>query len=274
MEAQNTSNILVNGTLDTIITIANNEIHNLYNYGANINLQHNFSGTEKLSINLDYIYYKDKNPVTYLNSYFKGNGSFVYDQRTRSNKSTPIEFWTGTFDYSKKLGKNIDLEAGLKGTVSNFVNDVKIENVVQNNWVTDPALTANYELNENISAAYASFTVAFSEKTSSKLGLRYEYTNSNLGSATVKNIVDKHYGNLFPSFFISHTIDDNNSFNFSYSRRITRPTFNDMAPFVIFMDPSTFFSGNPALQPSISDAIKTDYLFKKIYSVAYIYLRG
>lgn len=272
MNAQNTSHMLVNGILDTIITITNKEIHNLYNYGANINLQHNFSGNEKLSINLDYIYYKDKNPVTYLNSYFKGNGIFVYDQRTRSNKTTPIKFWTGTFDYSKKLGKKVDLEAGLKGTVSNFINDVRIENVIQGNWVTDPDLTANYELNENISAAYTSFTIAFSEKTSSKLGLRYEYTNSNLGSAAVKNIVDRHYGNLFPSFFISHTIDDNNSFNFSYSRRITRPTFNDMAPFVIFMDPSTFFSGNPALQPSISDAVKTDYLFKKyILSLTYTY---
>lgn len=272
MDAQNSSYVFTDSRLDTVINIATNEIHNLYNYGANINLQHTFSASEKLSVNLDYIYYKDKNPVTYLNSYFNGNRNFIYDQRTRSSKSTPIEFWTGTFDYSKKLGKKVDLDAGLKGTISKFENDVRIENVLQNIWVTDPALTARYELNENISAAYTALTVALSEKTTSKLGLRYEYTNSNLGSATIKNIVDRHYGRLFPSFFIAHTIDDNNSFNFSYSRRITRPTFNDMAPFVIFMDPSTFFSGNPALQPSISDALKTDYLFKKyILSLTYTY---
>ena len=105
-----------------------------------------------------------------------------------------------------------------------------------------------------------------------KLGLRYEYTNSNLGSATVKDIVDQHYGNLFPSFFVSQKINDNHSLNFAYSRRITRPTFNNMAPFVIFMDPSTFFSGNPGLQPCISDAIKSDYLFKKlVFSFSYTY---
>jgi hypothetical protein len=45
-----------------------------------------------------------------------------------------------------------------------------------------------------------------------------------------------------------------------------------MAPFVIFLDPNTFFSGNPALQPSITDGIKTDYIYKKlVFSVSYSY---
>ena len=105
-----------------------------------------------------------------------------------------------------------------------------------------------------------------------KLGLRYEYTNSNLGSETQKNIVDKHYGKLFPGYFLSHTINDKNSWNLSYSRRITRPTFNDMAPFVIFMDPYTFFSGNPGLQPSITDAVSAAYTYRqKILTVSYSY---
>ena len=105
-----------------------------------------------------------------------------------------------------------------------------------------------------------------------KVGLRYEYTNSNLGSQTEKNIVDRHYGRLFPSFFLSHKINDNNTWNVSYSRRITRPTFRDMAPFVIFMDPSTFFSGNPGLQPAITNSANVAYTFKRIiFSVSYSY---
>jgi hypothetical protein len=164
------------------------------------------------------------------------------------------------------------MEAGAKATVSTFTNDVRVTHLKQNIWVTDESLTANYDLKENIEAAYASFSITASDKTSLKLGLRYEYTNSNLNSATQKDIVDKHYGNLFPSFFLSQKLNDKNSVNLSYSRRITRPTFNDMAPFVIFVDPNTFFSGNPALQPAISDQVKADYLFKKfIFSVSYTY---
>ncbi|MEI9911051.1 MAG: outer membrane beta-barrel family protein [Bacteroidota bacterium] len=272
MKAKNRSDIFSDGLLDTIINIANDEVHSLYNLGVNLNMQHSFSADEKLSVNFDYIYYKDTDPVNYVSAYFTGNGSFLYDKATRSNKKTPIKFWTGNADYSKKLGKKINMEAGVKGTLSRFVNDVRVEQQTGNNWIKDPDLTASYSLNENISAAYAAFNWAISDKTSSKLGLRYEYTNSNLSSVLVKNIVDRHYGNLFPSLFISHAINDNNSFNFSYSRRITRPTFNDMAPFVIFIDPNTLFSGNPALQPSIADAVKGDYLLKKIiFSLAYTY---
>ena len=108
------------------------------------------------------------------------------------------------------------------------------------------------------------------EKTSAKAGLRYEYTTSNLGSETVKNIVDRKYGNLFPTFFLSHSISEKSTVNFSYNRRITRPTFNNMAPFVYFVDPNTFFSGNAALQPSTANSVKGDFILKRaVFSLSY-----
>ncbi|HEY9342587.1 MAG TPA: outer membrane beta-barrel family protein, partial [Hanamia sp.] len=272
MNARNTSNITTNGVPDTSILIANDEVNHWLNYGANINLQHDYSATEKLTVNGDYVYYKDNNPNHYLYSYFDGGQNFLYDQNTKSGKLTPITFWIVSADYSKKISKKILWEAGLKETISRFTNEVSVERKLQNIWETDKELSNSDELKENISAAYTSFSMAVNEKTNIKLGFRYEYTSSKLSSTDVKNIVDRQYGNLFPSFFISRILDENNSLNFSYSRRITRPTFNDMAPFVIFFDPYTFFSGNPALKPTISDALKTDYVFKKIVvSVFYTY---
>ena len=103
-----------------------------------------------------------------------------------------------------------------------------------------------------------------------KLGLRYEYTSSNLGSQRESNIVDRKYGDIFPTFYLSRKINENESLNLTYSKRITRPTFNDMAPFVIFIDPNTFFSGNAALQPSISNSVSTSYNYKSyIFSLNY-----
>ncbi|WP_372906532.1 outer membrane beta-barrel family protein, partial [Rhodohalobacter sp.] len=64
------------------------------------------------------------------------------------------------------------------------------------------------------------------------------------------------------------------SIGFSYSRRITRPSFNDLAPFVFFLDPNTFLSGNPDLDPAISDALKLDYNHKQfLLSLQYSYTR-
>jgi hypothetical protein len=244
MDAVNQSQIFSNGILDTMIRIDNPEHHPLENMGVNFNLQHQIKPEERVTINVDRIYYNDANTLNYYNQYFRSNGDFMASDQTKSLKETPIWFWVATADYYKRVGKKVDLESGIKTTVSKFVNDVRVERELQRTWTADPEFTSRHNLNESILAAYASFNMQLGEKTSSKAGLRYEYTNSNLGSETKKNIVDRHYGNFFPSVFLAHTLSETSSLNFSYSRRITRPTFNNMAPFVYFIDPNTFFAGN------------------------------
>ncbi len=154
--------------------------------------------------------------------------------------------------------------------MSRFTNDVRVDREEQNVWKTDETFTSQHDLNESIFAAYTSINTKIGKKTTAKAGLRYEYTNSNLNSDTRKNIVDRHYGRLFPSIYLSYALTDKNSFNLSANRRITRPTFNDMAPFVYFVDPNTVFSGNPALQPSFANQIKADYLIKQfVFSISF-----
>ena len=272
MESNNTGDVSINHQLDTSVKVVNHELHTTSNFGMNINLQHTFKPDEKISINADYLNYKDNNPNTYLNDYYNNAGTFLYNENVRSSKITPLIFWVGAIDYSKKLSKKIDVEAGVKGTVSKLNNDVQVSTLLQSDWIKDPSLSGYHHLHESIGAAYSSLSVAIDSATSVKLGLRYEYTSSNLGSPTQKNIVDRKYGNLFPSLFILHTINENNAVNLSYSRRIWRPSFSALAPWVIFLDPKTFQTGNPALQPAITDAINASYTYKnKILSLGYSY---
>lgn len=259
-----------NNNPDTSTKFSNSEINHWKNFSGNINLQHNFKENENLALNLDYIHYTNNQPVQYFSSYYNGKGDFLYNQRTRTGKITPITFWVEAADYTRKIGKKVSMEAGLKKTNSAFTNDISFDRLQQNTWNKDIALSANYKLDENYAAAYSSFNIAFDKNNEAKIGLRYEYTNSNLGTAETKNIVDRHYGNLFPSLFISHKINDNNSLNFSYSMRITRPTFNDLAPFTYYRDANTLLTGNPALQASISNTVKTDYTFKRyLFSISF-----
>src|SRR5205814_1950473 len=244
MEADNNAFVSADHTLDTTVSIVNNELHTTGSYGININLQHSFKLDEKLSVNFDYLDYYDNNPNDYNNSYFNADSRFINDEKVKSSKTTPLKFWIGAVDYEKKLSGKINMEAGLKGTTSRLTNDVQVATLFQNAWEMDTALSGYHKLNESIGAAYSSFSITFNEKTSVKLGLRYEYASSVLGTAAAKSIVDRHYGNLFPSFFFLHKINDSNSVNFSYSRRIWRPSFADLAPWVIFYDPKTFQTGN------------------------------
>lgn len=272
MDADNIAFVSTDYKLDTTVKILNNELHTTSNYGINLNLQHTIKTDEKISINLDYLNYNDDNPNSYSNSYYDAYNNFVYNEKVKSSKTTPLKFWIAAMDYSKKLSKKVDMEAGLKGTVSRLNNDVQVASLFQNAWIPDTSLSGYHTLHESIGAAYSSFSVKLNEKTSMKAGLRYEYTSSNLGSLTQKNMVDRHYGNLFPSFFMLHTFNDSNAVNFSYSKRIWRPSFSALAPWVIFYDPKTFQTGNPSLQPAITDAVNASYTFKnKILSLSYSY---
>lgn len=270
MTADNTLSIIKNSITDTTVRIVNTELNQWKHYMANINFSHMIREGENITADFDYLYYKDNNPNDYTNKYFSGNGTLLNTELTRSSKLTPFTIWVGKIDYTKKLNAKINAEAGLKLASSEFTNDVAVETLKQSSWVQDPDLTSKYNLKEDIAAAYTTFNITASDKTGLKLGLRYEYTSSNLGSVKQQNIVDRKYGRFFPSMFISHKINDNNSINLSYSRRITRPTFKDMAPFVIFIDPYTFFSGNSGLQPAFSNVFKADYIFKNfVLSLSY-----
>ncbi len=251
-----------NGSFDTLTHLDNSEMNHWYNYGVNINLQRNFNETDKLAFNADYIYYYNNQPVNYHSSYYNATGEYIYDDVFRSGKKTPINFWVGSVDFSKKISKNISVDAGIKQTISSFHNDISFERIKQNAWIKDDSLSANYKLKEDYSAVYASFNITINENTEAKAGLRYEHTNSNLGTEDKKNIVDRHYSNFFPSVFLSHKLNEKSSINLSYSRRITRPTLNDLAPFTYYSNSNTLLTGNPSLQPSFSDNFKADYSFK------------
>ncbi len=270
MTAENNLSIVKNNVLDTTVSIVNTELNQWKHFMSNINFSHTIKEGEVITADLDYLYYTDNNPNEYINKYFNGSGTTLGIEETRSTKLTPLKIWVGKFDYNKKISKKVSIESGAKFALSKFSNNVAVENNVQNNWVKDPELTANYKLKEDVAAVYTTLSIEASTKINLKLGLRYEHTISNLGSDKQQNIVDRKYGRFFPSIFLTRKFDDKNSINLSYSRRITRPTFKDMAPFVIFVDPYTFFSGNSGLQPAFSNVFKTDYLYKNfVLSVSF-----
>ncbi|MBS1600949.1 MAG: TonB-dependent receptor [Bacteroidetes bacterium] len=255
--------MLKNNQLDTFAKQSNSELNHWQNISINLNMQHDFSESSRLSANVDYIYYKNNQPVHYYSAFYDNVNKFIYDQKKISTKSTPINFWIGALDYSKKIYGNLTLDAGVKATIADFYNDLGVETFQQGEWISDPSLAGHYTMNENYSAAYTSVDWALNKNTHAKMGLRYEYTNTNLGSAQIKNIVDRHYGNLFPVVTISHSINDDNTISLSYNMRISRPTFNSLAPYIYYVNANTVITGNQALQPSISNTIAVDYSYKK-----------
>ena len=259
-----------NNLVDTTVTLLDNELNHWQNVSTNLNYQHTFKPGKTLYLDANYIYFNDNNPNTYFNNYYNGANTFLFQQNTRTGKITPFNFEIFAIDYTTPIGKKITLETGAKALLHNYTNDISAESQNGSIWITDQSLSANYTSKENIQAAYASFTANVTSNFILKAGLRYEHTYSNLSTTTTPNIVDRDYGEYFPTFYASEKINDKNSINLSYSRRITRPKFNDLAPFTIFLDPKTFITGNPALQPAIANSIQVNYLLKDfIFSLSF-----
>ena len=251
------------------------EVNQWKNFGINLNVKHNFKKDGYFSIDYDYLHYDNENPTDYTNDYYDAEGNFLYQELIKSSKVTPIKISVVAGDYSNQMNEKAKLELGVKGAFTTFENDVAVEYFDGEDFVEDPSLTSKSNLDERILAAYTSLDYKFSDKFSSKIGLRYEHTVSKLDSDTEGTLVDRSYGEFFPTLYFTYTVNDSLNMNFSYSRRISRPSFSQMAPFVIFIDPNTFFSGNPAVQPAISNALQFATNYRSvIVSVQYTEEKG
>lgn len=214
---------------------------------ASLGIHHRLTEQQEISFSFDYLRYDNDNPSSYHN---KTIGEDL-ENIILVNKVTPITFKVASFDYSNALRPGLTLEAGGKGTLSNFTNTVRIDRPLVGDVDLDAAT-----LDEKIVGAYASVQWEPSSDWQVQGGLRYEHTDSYLTSPSEGVLVDRSFGNLFPDFSLSRAIGANGKAQVAYSRRITRPTFNDMAPFVFYIGPSTFVSGNLSLRPSVADAVE------------------
>ena len=270
MDALTMINLSKNGQPVSSAELLLDEVNHWKHMGVNLNLRHNYSKSKYISFDADYLFYKDDNPINYANSYFDKNEVFTYDELARSTKLTPIKTWVSRFDYSNQVDEKMKIETGVKGAFSTFDNDASVANLINNVWEIDHTLTSKSDLAENIYAAYFAMEYVINDHWSSKVGLRYEYTDSQLDTETEGNIVDRQYGKIFPTIFLNRKFSDELNMNLSYAKRITRPTFSQMAPYVIMWDPDTFTLGNIEIQPAFSNSIKYDINYKSsIFSLVY-----
>lgn len=213
----------------------------------------------EIMFDLDYIYYNTDNPSTYDNHVYYPETLTSDMGKIDVSKRTPMRFLVGKLDYIYRYSPSLTVETGLKGVESGLTNDVLVHRLKSDSWQIDPVFTSDATLNEDIRAAYLSAKWQNQKAMSANAGIRYEHTRTKINTPMQGRIIDRAYGKFFPSFFIKKDIGKEKDISISYSRRITRPTFRDIAPFVFFWGPNTFSSGNTALWPSISDAVRAGY---------------
>jgi hypothetical protein len=149
-----------------------------------------------------------------------------------------------------------------------------IKNLLDGNWQKDDNLSSNFHYKENISAGYFQLNAKWSSRLSMEAGLRMEntYTENKYSSAIQDTTFSKRYIHLFPSLTAQYQLSENHDLSMIYGRRIVRPNYRNMNPFIEVKDPFLYEQGNPELKPELTDNIEISYLFKKRYSFNVFYL--
>ncbi len=88
---------------------------------------------------------------------------------------------------------------------------------------------------------------------------------------TTGQVTDRAYLSLFPTLFVQQKVSGNYEVNYSYSRRIQRPNYGNLNPFILYRDPYTWIQGNPYLRPQFTHAFSMTHSFKKTYNLVLNY---
>jgi len=243
-------------TADNLNTSTRNGIQ------ANMNYQSTFAKPgQQLNFDLDYARFNSSPFQQNANRYFATDGVMIGAAEQFSNANPQaIDVYSAKIDYTQPLWKDARLETGAKFGQTKTDNDLKYEEVIGGVWVSDPGRTNRFVYTEQISAAYVNISQRLG-KFSLQGGLRGEYTSSKGDQKTTGEVNDTSYFNLFPTFFVNYQPSQKHTLGISYSRRLSRPSYQHLNPFETTIDAYSYTKGNPNLTPAYTHNLQLSHTF-------------
>ena len=246
------------------------------NFSANVNFRTVLdSAGQEISGDVDYVRYSSSSIQPLTSYYYDNAGNLTQAPDVLlGTLPTDIKIYSGKIDYSLPLKKGAKFEAGIKSSYVKTDNDARYDSVKTNYMLLDSGRSNHFIYDENINAAYVNYSRPLGKKWSAQLGLRLENTNANGVSKgyTYNTQLNKFeytetkfrrsYSQLFPTVYVQYTANEKNQFVVNYGRRVQRPDYEDMNPFVHFIDRYTFEQGNPNLSPQFAHNIELSHTYK------------
>lgn len=234
---------------------------------GNFNYKHSFDSLgREVSVDLDHGYYNNTGTNLLTTQIYdgaqvkKGNTIFL-----DGHLPSEIKIYTAKADYVHPFSKTTRLETGLKTSFVNTDNDVFYQRDTSTGWKIDYQRTNRFVYKENVNAAYAILTTTL-KKWELTGGLRMENTHASGTQKLNDSSFNRNYTNLFPNAGAVYNMNEKNQFSFAYSRRIRRPDYEDLNPFIYFLDSLTYGQGNPYLQPEFSNRFELGHTYNKFFT--------
>lgn len=261
------------GGTDSVIISKSNSSVRFKNWGINLNARHVFNASQELTADLDFLGYRISNYQFFQNNLDAPGG---YEEAIEGFLPSRIRILSAKADYTQQVGSTLKLEGGWKSSRVTTDNNAGYFYRENNNWITDLGKTNHFLYTENIHAVYGNIEKQVGKFTLQG-GLRYEYTGydaTQLGNAIRKDSsFSRRYNSLFPTAYISYKADTLHTFSLSAGRRIDRPAFQKLNPFVFVINKYTNQQGNPYFLPQYTWNIELTHQFRELLTTSVSYSR-
>ena len=247
---------------------------------GNVNLQHRFDNAGKeLTADINYINYNNKGNQVLQNFVSDPSGGQLSNNDFFYNLPSNIDIYTARADYSHPLKNRASFSGGMKSSIVENDNQSDYFSVAGNIHTPDYGRSNHFIYRENINAAYINGRKDW-KRFGMQLGLRLENTQTKgrqLGNAIVPaSTFTNDYTGLFPTVFFSYKLDSpgRHTLSLNYARRINRPGYQQLNPFLFFIDQYSYSTGNPYLKPSYANRIEVNYRYKQLTNTIFMFERN
>ena len=236
--------------------------NNFKNYGSSLSFKHNFTKANKdVSADLNYNYSKNDNVNDFATQYFYTNSTPKAPMQFQlSSGGGTTKFFTAQTDFADPITPTMKIDMGARVAIRNFAsfNDNFVKNR-NGDFIPLPLLNNQYKFKDRVLAAYATFSQQI-KKFSYNVGLRVESSKYDGTLVTTGQQFSNSYPfSLFPSAFATYKLTDKADMQVNYSRKINRPNFFQLIPFIDYTDSLNITKGNPNLIPEFTNLFELSY---------------
>jgi hypothetical protein len=241
---------------------------------ANLNYTHTFSEAleRELTVNVDYNRYNNSSTNFQETKYNKKVGAYQSLGLDVNSRQT-VNIYSVKLDFQTKFWQTGMIECGVKYGLSTTNNAMTTDSIID--AVSTGAKPSDFIYDEHVAAAYISVGKQFGEHWSVKLGLRGEYTYSHGNWKTADSITNKSYFDPFPTAYVGYTssplgkLQQPIAVSASYTRRIKRPNYWMLNPFVNYVDAYSYQRGNTELTPEFNNDVELHFSWTQYLNLTF-----
>ena len=252
---------------DSTLIVTSDQAYTWHNITATVGYKHVFpQAGHELTVDVDYSDYGFVLDDDILVSEFDQENNMKNRYTVVTHQPSSFTIYAARVDYVKPLSNKSSMEAGVKYSKVTTLSDVLYSNNQSGTYEPDVVRSNDFRYEEEISAAYLTLKSKIGA-VSTQLGLRGEQTTYEGFSEKENSLMERSYFRLFPNVNLSRDVNKNYRIGFSYSHRIDRPAYNDLYPFVYFLDPFSGQQGNPLLLPQFTHNLQLSQTIAKDYTL-------